>query len=236
MNLRGKNMIKPTLWYTLYKIKEFEVYQQTARLSTVRLAKLLGTSQQTASRHLSELEKGGFIKKQASFKGVEVRMTKKGFAELRRVYIGLRNILSGIPTKIILEGTLFSGFGEGSYYLSHEGYHQQFTQKLGFTPYPGTLNVKLSPNELRKKQDLEMYPSIIIEGFKEDQRSFGKVKCFPVLINNTVKGAVIIINRTHYDESVLEVIAPVYLRDRFNLKEGSKVTIEVPIKTDRNFQ
>ena len=228
-------MIKPTLWYTLYKLKEFEVYKKNIRLSTVRLAKLLDTSQQTASRHLSELEKGGFIRKHASFRGVEVRITKKGLEELRRVYIGLKNILSGIPAKIILEGTLFSGFGEGSYYLSQKGYHLQFMKKLGFNPYPGTLNLKLSPTELRKKQELEMYPSLTIEGFKEDQRSFGKVRCFPALINNTVKGAVIIINRTHYDESVLEVIAPVYLRERFNLKEGSKVTIEVPIKPVSNF-
>jgi len=223
-------MIKPTLWYTLYKLAEFKAYKKDARLSTVRLAELLGTSQQTASRHLSELEKKGFILKQASFRGLEVGITKKGLEELGRVYIGLKNFLGEIPSKIILEGTLFSGFGDGSYYIGQKGYNLQLRRKLGFSPYPGTLNLKLSPSELKKKQELEMYPSLTIDGFMEDKRSFGKVRCFPAIINNAVKGAVIIIKRTHYDESVLEVIAPVFLRKRFNLKEGSKVKIEVPIK------
>jgi riboflavin kinase len=229
-------MITPILWYTLYKLAEFTSFEKDTRLSTVRLAELLGTSQQTASRHLSELEKRGIIMKQASFRGVEVGITKKGLEELRRIYIGLKNVLSGIPRKIILKGTVFSGFGEGRYYLGQKGYNFQFTRKLGFSPYPGTLNLKLSSSELRKKQELEMYPSLTIEGFMEDKRSFGTVRCYPAIINNAVKGAIIIIKRTHYDESVLEVIAPVYLRKRFNLKEGSEVKIEVPIKPSPNLQ
>ncbi len=227
-------MMKPILWYTLYKLAEFEAYKKNIKLSTVRLAELLEASQQTASRHLSELEKNGFILKQASFRGVEVSITKKGLEELGRIYIGLKNFLEGIPSQIILEGTLFSGFGEGSYYLGQKGYTLQIRRKLGFNPYPGTLNLKLSPSELRKKQELEMYPSLTIEGFMVDKRFFGKVRCFPAIINNVVNGAVILIKRTHYDESVLEVIAPVHLRKRFNLKEGSKVKIEVLIKTSTN--
>ena len=223
-------MIKPILWYTLYKLAEFNSFKKDVKLSTVRLAVLLGMSQQTASRHLSELEKNGFILKQSSFRGIEVGITKKGLEELGRVYIGLKNFLGGIPSKIILEGTLFSGIGDGSYYLGQKGYHLQIKRKLGFSPYPGTLNLKLSPSELRKKQELEMYPSFTIEGFIADKRSFGKVSCFPAIINDAVNGAVIIIKRTHYDASVLEVIAPVHLRKRFNLKEGSKVKIEVLIK------
>ncbi|MCK5403013.1 winged helix-turn-helix transcriptional regulator, partial [Candidatus Bathyarchaeota archaeon] len=65
-------MIKPILWYTLYKLAEFKSLKKDAKLSTVRLAVLLGMSQQTASRHLSELEKNGFILKQSSFRGIEV--------------------------------------------------------------------------------------------------------------------------------------------------------------------
>ena len=88
-------MIKPILWYTLYKLAEFEAYKKDIKLSTVRLAELLEASQQTASRHLSELEKNGFILKQASFRGVEVSITKKGLEELGRIYIGLKNFLEG---------------------------------------------------------------------------------------------------------------------------------------------
>ena len=33
--------------------------------------------------------------------------------------------------------------GEGSYYMSLKGYKKQFKEKLGYEPFPGTLNLKL---------------------------------------------------------------------------------------------
>jgi len=220
-------MIKPTLWNTLYRLSEFEAHRRTVRFSTVRLAQVMRTSQQTASRHLNELEKRGFISKEASFRGVDVRITKKGLEELRRVYLRLKKIIEGMPREIILEGTLFTGFGDGSYYMDQNGYKLQFETKLGFNPYPGTLNLKLSPTEIRKKKELETYPPIILKGFKSGKRSFGEVRCYPATINDVVKGAVIIIKRTHHDDSVLELIAPVYLRKRLNIEEGDEVKVKV---------
>jgi CTP-dependent riboflavin kinase len=41
-----------------------------------------------------------------------------------------------------------------------------------------------------------------------------------------VKGALISALRSHYDVSVLEIIAPVPLRRQLNLKDGHKVKIE----------
>jgi len=60
-----------------------------------------------------------------------------------------------------------------------------------------------------------------------DEEPSVKVECYPATINNSEDGAVIIINRTHYDNSVLELIAPVNLREKFNLKEGSSVQVKV---------
>jgi riboflavin kinase len=220
-------MVKPVLWHTLYKLSEFEAHKRVLRLSTVRLGQAMGTSQQTASRHLSELEKMGFIRKETSFKGVEVKITKRGLEELRRVYLGLKKVVEGTPNEIILRGKLFTGFREGGYYMSQREYLLQFRRKLGFDPYPGTLNLRLTSSEVRKKRELETYPPIIIEGFKGRRRSFGEVRCYPATINDEVEGAVAIIKRTHYDDSILEVVSPVYLRRRLNLKEGSEVKVKV---------
>lgn len=220
-------MVKPILWHTLFKLSEFNAHLKTIRLSTVKLAHVMKTSQQTASRHLSELEKMGFILKEASFKGVEVKITKEGIDELRRVYLGLKKVVEGVPSEIIIEGTIFSGFKEGNYYMGQKGYQLQFKRKIGFNPYPGTLNLKLSSAEIRKKKELETYPSIIINGFKRGRRTFGEVKCYLAIINDEVEGAVVIIKRTHYDDSVLEIIAPVHLRERLNLKDGSHVKVKI---------
>jgi len=64
-------------------------------------------------------------------------------------------------------------------------------------------------------------------GFKGETRTFGPVRCYPVIINNKVKGAVVAAIRSHYDSSVIEVIAPYFLRDKHKLKDGHKVKIEI---------
>jgi CTP-dependent riboflavin kinase len=47
------------------------------------------------------------------------------------------------------------------------------------------------------------------------------------MINNKVKGAIIFAIRTHYDTSVLEIVAPVFLRGNLKLKDGNKVKVEI---------
>ena len=189
------------------------------------MAKALNVSQQTASRHLIELEKIGYIMKNASFKAINVRITEKGLEELRRVYLQLKMMMETASSTITIEGTLFSGLGEGAYYVSQKEYNRQFEQKLGFTPYPGTLNLKLSLSDIIKKKELETYPPILVQGFERGNRMFGDVKCYQTTINNEVKGAAIIIARTHHNSSTMEVIAPVQLRTRFNLRDGDRATL-----------
>ena len=102
--------------------------------------------------------------------------------------------------------------------------------KLGFDPYPGTLNLKLTSDyDVKARGELEGYPAIEIEGFKNADRTFGLVRCYSALIDNKVKGALVTALRSHYDVSVLEIIAPVCLRKHLNLKDGNKVKVEVSI-------
>jgi riboflavin kinase len=132
------------------------------------------------------------------------------------------------PPSVTLEGTVFTGLGEGAYYITKEHYKKQFTEKLGFEPYPGTLNLKLSTDyDIKTRMELEAYPAVEIKGFQNEDRTFGLVKCYPAIIGNKVKGALITALRSHYDASVLEIIAPVCLRKQLGLKDGNKVKVEV---------
>ena len=219
--------MKPTLWYTLYKLSELGAHNRNIIISTKALAKTLETSQQTASHHLIELDKLGNITRIPSYQGMEVKITKRGIDELRKVHSRLKAIFEEPSTSITLEGKLVSGLGEGGYYISMKGYSRQFQKKLGFNPYPGTLNLKLAPSQIMVRKELETYPPVIIEGFESRRRTFGQVKCYPTTINDAVEGAVIMIDRTHYDDSVIELIAPFYLKEKLNLKEGNKVKVHV---------
>jgi riboflavin kinase len=223
--------VSPRAWrhqFLLYKLAELGAYHRTIRVSTQYLAEKTGTSQQTASRQLIELEKLGWIQRSITPEGCLTKLTGTGKEQLKNLFQKLRIIVEAAhPLSVTLEGTVFSGLGEGAYYIKQEGYRKQFLERLGFDPYPGTLNVKLTSDyDIKARQELESYPAIEVEGFKDEARTFGPVKCYPVLMNNKAKGALIFAFRTHYDASVLEIIAPQYLRSQLKIKDGQRVKIE----------
>ncbi|MGP3703457.1 MAG: DUF120 domain-containing protein, partial [Candidatus Bathyarchaeota archaeon] len=66
-------------------------------------------------------------------------------------------------------------------------------------------------------------------GFSNGRRTYGMLKCYPSVVEDKIKGAILLIQRTHYNSSVLEVIAPIYLRGKLNLKDGDIVKLKVLI-------
>lgn len=216
-------------FFPLFKLAELGAHHRTVKVSTEYLAEKLKSSQQTASRILIELDKIGWITKAVTREGCLIKITEKGLIELKKLYKSLQILMEATyPPTVTLEGAVFSGLGEGAYYVKQDGYRKQFIEKLGFDPFPGTLNLKLTTDyDMRTRTELEAYPSIEIQGFKNETRTFGPVKCYPAIINNKVKGALILALRSHYDKSVVELIAPTYLRNQLKLKDGNKVKIEV---------
>ena len=219
------------LFFTLFKLAELGASSRTVKVSTEYLAEKTGASQQTASRHLITLEKMGWIKRTVTPEGCLTKITPQGVAKLKKLYSELRLIFeSEYPPSITLEGTLFTGLGEGAYYVTKEGYRKQFMEKLGFDPYPGTLNLKLtSEYDIKSLAELETYPAVTLEGFEDESRTYGAVRCYPAIINNKENGAAINALRTHYGQSVIEIVSPTCLRSRLKLKDGHKVKVEILI-------
>jgi len=215
--------------FVLLKIAEMGAHKRTAKISTEYLAEKLGTSQQTASRYLIELEHIGWIKRTITHDGCLIKIDSAGSIELQKLYSNLKILMeSEYPPSVTLEGTVFTGLGEGAYYIVKDYYRKQFIEKLGFDPYPGTLNLRLTSDyDIKTRNELEAYPAIEIEGFKNEDRTFGLVKCYPVIVENNIKGALITALRSHYDVTVLEIISPICLRKQLKLKDGNKVKIDV---------
>ncbi len=219
--------------YMLLKLAEMGAYNRIAKISTEYLSKKLGMSQQTASRHLIELEHKSWIQRNISPDGSLIRIEEIGTKKLQKLYSSLKILMEkAYPPSVTLEGSIFTGLGEGAYYVSKESYRNQIVEKLGFEPYPGTLNVKLTSDyDIKTRQELEAYPAIEVMGFQNEDRSFGLVKCYPAIIGGKVKGALVTALRSHYDASVLEIIAPVCLRKQLGLKDGNKVKVEISTLT-----
>ncbi|MCJ7504901.1 CTP-dependent riboflavin kinase [Candidatus Bathyarchaeota archaeon] len=216
--------MKTWLLMTLYRLAEITLASNGSH-TTASIAGELGLSQQTASRHLIELENQGMIKRERLTRGTSIKITDKGTSELRKMYHTLHRILEKPRRQLTLEGELFTGLGEGAYYVSQTGFLRKFQERLDFKPFIGTLNVRLKGQQLKNRSLMESLDCIEIEGFRNWTRSFGPVKCYPATVNEEVQACVIRPLRTHYGEDVIEILAPINLRRKLNLKDGDKVRI-----------
>ena len=198
------------------------------QITTSSLGKSLKKSQQAASKHILELENGGFIDRLMTGRKLSIKITQKGYSELIKLHSVLGFSLNLSPPHIELTGSVISGLGEGSYYMSLKGYTKQFKVKIGYIPFPGTLNIKL--NQLQTTQiiqQLDEFDNIMIEPFSDGKRTYGWVKCFHVMLNNSIKCELIRLERTHHDNSVIELISKNNLRETARLETGSKVTVKI---------
>ena len=202
-------------------------------ITTSSLGKSIHKSQQAASKHLLELEANGYIERLRSGQKVSVRITTKGHAEMSKIFSILKSSLDSFPAYIEFKGTISSGMGEGAYYMSMKGYTKQFKTKLGYAPFPGTLNVKLKDKEsIEAKRSLDAYPAIMVNGFSDGKRTYGWVKCYPARISNLVDASLILLERTHHDDSILELISKENIKKATKLSTGSQITIRVPVNSE----
>ncbi len=199
--------------------------KKVIKVSSKDFAEKINQSVQTAARKLKELEDAGYIERMINKDGQFIVITEKGKKLLYKEYLDYKKIFEG-KEEVCIEGRVISGVGEGKYYVSLEGYRNQFIEKLGFDPYPGTLNLKIPKEQMYFRRLLDEEEGIIINGFKTEDRTFGDVKAFKCKIDG-IEGAVVIPQRTHYSSDILEIISPVYLRGALKLKDGDRVVVEV---------
>lgn len=119
-----------------------------------------------------------------------------------------------------IDGIIISGTGKGSYFMSKKIYSQQFNQILGFTPFPGTLNIEMEDHEIL---------NIPAHKFREIKGSgaFGDVKLIKASLNNQIMGALIFPVKTEHPIQIMEFIAAENLRKVLNLKDGDPVTLNI---------
>jgi len=208
--------------------------EREIEITTTQLANFFHISQQTASRCLLKLNKLEIVTWKSSPKGSLVKLTSDGVYMLDQLRLELEKALHPDLMSIKIRGTITTGKGEGKYYISQPGYMESFKKKLGFKPFLGTLNVKIKSDCIKQLELIRGSWPIIIENFENEERTFGKVLCYPLkIVGLDAKVVGIIPQRTHHPSNVLELISKLNLRDTLNLKDDDEIEIEFPLEYKR---
>ena len=126
-----------------------------------------------------------------------------------------------------LIGRLATGIGMGTSFTQLPWAKEQFIDRVGVDPFPGTINVIVDDPEampvwVRLKQTT---------GIRMDNPDDGPhdcdAKCWLVSINGKIDGAIVYPLVDAYPPAQVEVIAPVGVRDALRIEDGDTVTLTI---------
>lgn len=212
---------------TLLALARMGAAYSYADVSSSTLGEALGITQQAASHRMIDLESAGLVSRAHSGRSLKVRLTTAGLGAVRTFYGGLTDVFEKTRGRLTFTGRIFSGIGKGRYYVGHPEYQRRFEAALGYRPYAGTLNVKFEvERNMEQVKSLRSMGGIRVEGFTKGGEGFSALTCFEGSLSGE-RVTLLFIDVTHYNESVVELISPVYLRGKLGLKDGDMVTFTV---------
>ncbi len=219
----------PSRFLILLEILNLGGRRSYVRVSSTELGQRLGLSQQSASNYLVKLEEEGVVERRRLGRSLGVKLTERGIDEMSRLHTQLEKALGREKSTLTFSGKVITGLREGAYYIGLPGYKNQFVALLGFEPFPGTLNLKLSDGDVEKKRELRLSEGLTIRSFEQGRRTYGGATCFRAQVEGEYAAAALSIERTHHDDTVLELISPHNLRRVLKLKDGDDVKVEVQL-------
>jgi CTP-dependent riboflavin kinase len=136
-----------------------------------------------------------------------------------------------IAIHVTLQGSVFSGLGQGAYFTGLDWVREQCREKLGFTPFPGTLNLRASTADLvllrhtAAREGVEITPPTA---------EFCPATALPLTIEGQTAAAILprasgFTDETHGTE-VLEVIAPLGLKGKLGLQDGDRINLSYQVE------
>lgn len=125
----------------------------------------------------------------------------------------------------VLTGKIVRGSQRAAFFTQLDWVQSQCEEKLGFKPYPGTLNLEIAESDLsivetlQKEKGIELVPP---------DPKFCAAKVWGLTVGSFC-GAIVIPAedvRVH-QRRIIEVIAPVRLKDALNVHDGDSVKLVI---------
>ncbi len=121
-----------------------------------------------------------------------------------------------------IEGHVIKGVGESKGFLTIDWVNDRLCEEFRFPPFPGTLNISVRDPGVQKVLKEKGTARLVhrTEGF-----------CDAILIRGRINGrtecGVVIPLVPDYDERLIEIVAPVHLKEALHIEDGDMVTLDL---------
>jgi len=126
-----------------------------------------------------------------------------------------------------ITGRVISGAQKASYFTNIPWVQEQCLEKLGFRPYPGTLNIEVCEGSSRALLELRKRKGIVLNSPDEETCS---ASALPARVE-LLECAIIIPPESVniHGRNILEILAPVKLKDALGVRDGDILTVLVDL-------
>jgi len=142
-----------------------------------------------------------------------------------------------MSNKRVLKGRVVSGAKKAAFFTQLDWVLEQCWQKLRFKPFPGTLNVEILPECLLDVESIQKEKGIELIPPDQIHSAFCTAQVLPVSIEKANAAIIIPSEKVRvHGKNIIEVIAPMSLKDALNVNNGDTVTITIQrtLPTDTN--
>ncbi|MEM2168965.1 MAG: DUF120 domain-containing protein [Candidatus Bathyarchaeia archaeon] len=123
-----------------------------------------------------------------------------------------------------VRGFVSTGRSEGRIFVSLPWFKNYIKETLSFEPFPGTLNLVLPNEEARRLA--KMFSKY--HGFRAPPKNgYLPGRLYRALIVHKMEGAIVRPEKPGYPENLIEIIAPLRLRDFLSLKDGDEIEVKI---------
>ena len=129
--------------------------------------------------------------------------------------------------KLTISGKIVSGAGKAAFFTQLDWVQMQCREKLGFKPFPGTLNLAVDEKKAPLITALCKKYGLTLEPPDED---FCAGHVYPASIMG-VTGAIVApadVVRVHAD-NIIELIAPISLKDALDADDGDEILMIIDL-------
>jgi riboflavin kinase len=124
-----------------------------------------------------------------------------------------------------IKGRIVEGLGEGRRFTQISWVRTQCVTQLAIDPFPGTLNLEISDQkELEKFEQLKKSEGIIIH---PEDPSFCSGRCYLVLIEGRLRGAIVLPVVEGYPSNKMELITSENVKEVLSVNTGDVLEVEI---------